>query len=206
MHARNHIKNAVHVRGRAVRVLTTESSREASEKLYLVRGRMNAGAVKMFLHESRGGVSLSSFRFARSSWLSGLARILDIGGTFTAYNRGSTAAETDWFALASDTEMISRDFWAAVKSYTDENRSAVQKRKTEIDKSDQQDAPTQGGLVSHLMGVTPEERCERLKARINAYQQRKLRAAAQQRLFKERYLICAQRNRVRAEVREKSLV
>lgn len=192
-----------------MRVITTATkpSRGASESLYLVSGRKNdAGAVKMFFRGSRGEGSLSNFRFARSSWLSGLARVLDIGGTFTDYNRGSTAAETDWFALASDTEMISRDFWVAVKSYTDENRSAIQKRKSDIDKSNQQDAATQGTLLSHLMGGTPEERCERLKARISAYQQRKQRAAEQQRLFKERYLICAQRNRIRAEVLEKSLV
>lgn len=182
-------------------MFTTGRSRGASERLYLVKGRVNAGAVKMFVHESRGGVSLSSFLFARSSWLSGFARILDIGGTFDDYNFGTTPAQTDWFALASDAEMVCRDFWGAIQSYTKENESAFLKRKGELNRSTDKELPEADSAQS----MTPEERSEEFQARLKAYHEKKKLAAERQKKFKERYLISAQRNRIRAEVLEKTL-
>ena len=57
----------------------------------------------------------TSFLFAKPSFLEGMARVLDLGGTLTEYNRsrsGSEADETallsDWLALAEDVRVVSR--------------------------------------------------------------------------------------------------
>jgi hypothetical protein len=195
----------VRARSRALGVLATELSREASERLYLVNGRRNAGAVKMFYRESRGSVSLSGFLFARPSWLSGLARIFDIGGTFDEYNYGTTPAQTDWLALTCDAEMVRRDFWVAVSRFTEENRSAFLKRKAEVSGATGSGLPEADEVVDCVHGMTLEERREYIKARLRAYHEKKKVAAERQKIFKERYLICAQRNRIRAEAVEKTL-
>ena len=206
MRAHDHIRRDTQAPRRAIRVFATESSRKASERFQLEKGRRNAsvGVVKMFSGESRGGSSLSSFLFARSSWLSGLARILDIGGTFTEYNFGTTPAETNWFALASDAEMVRRDFWAAFTAFTEENRSAFLKRRAEIDGSTGKGLPDAREPIG-VQGMTPEERSEYLKARLRAYHEKKKIAAERSKKIKERYLISAQRNRIRAEAVEKTL-
>src|ERR1043166_6390598 len=101
MSARNHVIRETQPPRRAFLVFATEPPRKASQRFYGVNGRRSAGVVKMFSGELRGSSSLSSFLFARSSWRSGLARILDIGGTLNDYNFGATPAQTDWFAIAS---------------------------------------------------------------------------------------------------------
>ena len=48
--------------------------------------------------------------FATPSFLEGMARVLDIGGTFTQYNTFTDAREADFFALRSDWRAIGEDF------------------------------------------------------------------------------------------------
>lgn len=47
----------------------------------------------------------SDFLFSMPSFLSGAARVLDMGGTFTSYNTSPTPAAADARALASDLAM-----------------------------------------------------------------------------------------------------
>lgn len=60
--------------------------------------------------------SLSTFLFARPSFLEGLARIFDFGNTLTEYNRSRTPQEADARALASDWLMVGEDI-ANAESY-----------------------------------------------------------------------------------------
>lgn len=57
----------------------------------------------------------TSFLFARPSFLDGMARSLDLGGTLQEYNRSRTAIDADetamlidWKALAEDVRRASR--------------------------------------------------------------------------------------------------
>ena len=49
---------------------------------------------------------MSEFLFARPSLLSGIARVLDLGGVFDSYNDCRTPREADELALGAD--------WAAI--------------------------------------------------------------------------------------------
>ena len=48
--------------------------------------------------------------FATPSFLEGMARTLDLGGTFTSYNTSRSAAEADFLALRSDWRAVGEDF------------------------------------------------------------------------------------------------
>jgi hypothetical protein len=56
----------------------------------------------------------TDFLFARPSFLSGLARCLDLFGVFDSYNSSHTAAEADERALASDWIITGQDLHAAM--------------------------------------------------------------------------------------------
>ncbi len=56
---------------------------------------------------------MSDFLFARSSWLSGMARTLDLAGIFDDYNISLTEAQADWLALQNDALAAYKDLWAA---------------------------------------------------------------------------------------------
>ena len=56
----------------------------------------------------------SDFLFARPSYLTGVARILDLGGQFDAYNVSRTPAEADVRAIMSDWAMVGLDLNRAV--------------------------------------------------------------------------------------------
>lgn len=51
----------------------------------------------------------TDFLFARPSFGSGVARVLDLYGTFDAYNSSTSEAEADQRAIASDWCVIGRD-------------------------------------------------------------------------------------------------
>ncbi len=59
----------------------------------------------------------SDFLFARPSFIEGLARIVDFGGTLNEYNRSKTAEEADKRALKSDFEVIGRDLREAIDEF-----------------------------------------------------------------------------------------
>lgn len=57
---------------------------------------------------------LLGFLYARPSFLGGMARALDIGGTLQEYNRSRSAAEADATALNVDYHTALRDLETAV--------------------------------------------------------------------------------------------
>jgi hypothetical protein len=56
----------------------------------------------------------SDFLFARPSFLEGVARTLDLGGTLSEYNRSLTPAQADYIAIWSDWRVVGNDIRAAV--------------------------------------------------------------------------------------------
>jgi hypothetical protein len=59
---------------------------------------------------------MSDFLFARSSWLSGFARTLDLAALFDDYNISLTPAQADWLALHADALAVYGDLWAAYEA------------------------------------------------------------------------------------------
>lgn len=56
----------------------------------------------------------TDFLFAQPSFLSGVARVLDLFGTFDEYNVSPTPAEADYRALRSDWAKVGQDLQAAM--------------------------------------------------------------------------------------------
>jgi hypothetical protein len=61
----------------------------------------------------------TDFLFAQPSFMSGLARTLDIGGTFDAYNRSTNGGMADYRAICADWAAVGNDIKAAIDSETD---------------------------------------------------------------------------------------
>ena len=59
----------------------------------------------------------SSFLFATPSFVSGAARVLDLYGTFDAYNASSNEREADYKALLSDWHMVGQDIFDAMTQF-----------------------------------------------------------------------------------------
>lgn len=55
----------------------------------------------------------SDYLFVQPSFLNGMARTLDIFGTFTEYNKSKTGEEADARALAKDAQALREDMAAA---------------------------------------------------------------------------------------------
>ncbi len=51
----------------------------------------------------------TDFLFARPSFLEGFARIVDLGGTLSAYNTSSTPEQADTAALVADVRAVAED-------------------------------------------------------------------------------------------------
>ncbi len=60
----------------------------------------------------------SEFLFAQPSWLSGLARTLDVAGQFDSYNDSPTGTIADQKAWLNDWRDIGRSFVEAVMGLT----------------------------------------------------------------------------------------
>lgn len=60
--------------------------------------------------------------YARPSFIEGLARTLDIGGTFDEYNYAADYDEADAAALASDWYAVGADLYRAINRYSDQGR------------------------------------------------------------------------------------
>jgi hypothetical protein len=56
--------------------------------------------------------------FARPSFLSGAARVLDMGGTFDEYNESATPGEADARALWGDWAVVGEDMRIAIEEVT----------------------------------------------------------------------------------------
>lgn len=55
--------------------------------------------------------------FAMPSFLEGVARALDIAGTFTQYNTSDNPREADFLALRSDWRAVGDDFYTVLDEY-----------------------------------------------------------------------------------------
>ena len=63
----------------------------------------------------------TDFLFARPSFLEGVARVLDLGGTLQEYNRSLSEEDADFIALAADTKAVGDDLWAALRRAVSED-------------------------------------------------------------------------------------
>jgi len=73
---------------------------------------------------------LSTFLFASPSFLEGIARILDVGGTLQEYNRSPSGDEADCKAIAADWLAIGEDLQASIQKETNgvEKLKKIQKK------------------------------------------------------------------------------
>lgn len=59
----------------------------------------------------------STYLFARPSFLEGVARVVDLGGTLQNYNVSKTEDEADLKALRKDWEAVGGDIKSAINKY-----------------------------------------------------------------------------------------
>jgi len=59
--------------------------------------------------------TMSDFLFAQPSFLSGMARVLDMGATFDEYNTSPTGEYADAVALLNDFRAVGADLVAAME-------------------------------------------------------------------------------------------
>jgi hypothetical protein len=64
--------------------------------------------------------SFTDFLYARPSFLEGMARVLDIGGTLQQYNVSATGEDADARALAADVHAIGADLRRVMADYAKE--------------------------------------------------------------------------------------
>ncbi len=64
------------------------------------------------------------FLFADPNFFSGMASVMDIGGSLAAYNTSRSGAEADERAIASDWAVVGADILAAAKALEEEKQSA----------------------------------------------------------------------------------
>lgn len=62
----------------------------------------------------------TTFLFPRASFLSGLARVLDIGGTYNAYNSSESPEQADRIALENDWQAVGDELREAMGRAEDE--------------------------------------------------------------------------------------
>jgi hypothetical protein len=60
------------------------------------------------------------FLFARPSFWSGMARVVDLGGTLNEYNYSISPRKADYYAIRSDWNVVGDDIREAVNKYDDE--------------------------------------------------------------------------------------
>lgn len=61
------------------------------------------------------------YLFARPSFFSGMARVLDLGGTLNEYNYSSDTGQADYYALHSDWKAVGADLLTAAKKLKKES-------------------------------------------------------------------------------------
>ena len=62
----------------------------------------------------------TGFLFARPSWLSGFARVLDLFGVFDVYSQSRTPGEADARAMYADWKIVGQDIMEAVSHFDSE--------------------------------------------------------------------------------------
>jgi hypothetical protein len=66
-----------------------------------------------------GKINYAELLYSQPSMLEGLARVLDVGGVFDAYNESPTSGEADQIAMMSDWYAVSSDLHHAVQRYSE---------------------------------------------------------------------------------------
>ena len=66
---------------------------------------------------------MGDFLFARPSFVTGVARILDIGGTLQEYNTSRTPEEADTRALRADFVAVGADLLEAMNNVSEEEET-----------------------------------------------------------------------------------
>ncbi len=62
----------------------------------------------------------TDYLYAGASFLEGVARVLDLGGTLNVYNESETPGDADARALASDWQAVGDDIQSAIGKYKQE--------------------------------------------------------------------------------------
>lgn len=73
---------------------------------------------------SKGGTAMSrtDFLSEKSSFIRGVAKVLDIGATNKTYNRIISTEEEDFKAISSDWEVVGNDMREALEIYGETTR------------------------------------------------------------------------------------
>ena len=61
--------------------------------------------------------------YAQPSFTEGLARVLDVGGTFDDYNHSASPVDADQMAIASDWYAVGSDLYRVISAYAVRVRS-----------------------------------------------------------------------------------
>ena len=78
------------------------------------------------LHSTRPSITvkgMSDFLFATPTFLSGMARVFDIGGTFDEYNESPTPSYADSVAILNDFRAVGADLIDAAEQEADKTAS-----------------------------------------------------------------------------------
>ncbi len=65
------------------------------------------------------------FLFARPSFLEGVARALDLGGTLQEYNSSPSPEQADALALSADWRVVGADLLRAMDELSEEHKVAI---------------------------------------------------------------------------------
>jgi hypothetical protein len=66
------------------------------------------------------------FLFARPTFWSGIARVVDLGATLNEYNYSASPRRADYYAIRSDWNVVGDDISEALNKYKDELPENVQ--------------------------------------------------------------------------------
>ncbi|MFO7321116.1 MAG: hypothetical protein DIU68_005270 [Chloroflexota bacterium] len=73
---------------------------------------------------SKRGGDIKAHLFARPSFLSGVARLVDVLGTLNEYNSAPNGNLADFYATRADWKAVGDDMWEALRQF---NYEAIQK-------------------------------------------------------------------------------
>ena len=60
---------------------------------------------------------MTDFLFAKSTLVSGIGSVIDLGGTMAMFNESSSPEEADYLALANDWAMVGNDIRTAMTQF-----------------------------------------------------------------------------------------
>lgn len=69
-----------------------------------------------------GNIHSTFYLFAKPSFTSGIARVMDLGGTLQIYNESETAEKADFTAIENDWKITGNDIKTAINKYERQTR------------------------------------------------------------------------------------